>query len=209
MANPPNESEERVRSYLETHGYIAEHDLDWRERFPEVETTKNPDFLVSRAGEVLAICEVKQWESSRVDKRLAVHRSGSFSSEEMHKSAADAVQDASREQLRPFADVGLPLVVVVANPLHCFVPLGREDIARSLFYFRTSKQTLAGSDGLVRPIDVGALAEADENGVIFNPHPHLSAVVVLHERTREQDFFDDERAAMRSPEPPRTESELH
>jgi hypothetical protein len=209
VANPLTESEKLFLSYLETHGYIAEHDLDWRERFPDVETAKSPDFLVSRAGDPLAICEQKEWESSPVDRRLAVQRFGSFSSEEVHQTAADAVQDAAREQLRPFAGVGLPLVVVLANPHHRVVPLGPGDMHLSLF--GTSDRIVAGPGGLVRRVSdgVGALAATDANGVLYNPHTHLSAVVVVHERTMEQDFVDEEFAAKRPPEPPRTESERH
>lgn len=45
------------------------------------------------------------------------------------------------------------------------------------------------------------------DGAIHNPHPYLSAVVVVHDRTFERDFVEHEVAAMCSPEPPRTEHE--
>lgn len=207
MANPLTESERRFASYLEAHGYIFEHDLDWRERFPEAATDKSPDFLVSRAGEPLAICEVKEWRSSAVDRRLAKQRFGSFSSEEVHQTAADAVQAAAGEQLRPFAGVELPLVVVLANPYHRVVPLDRDDMARSLF--GTTDQVQAGPGGLVRRVSVGvgALAATGADGSLHNPHPYLSAVLVVHERTHEQDFVDQQAVAMRPPAPPRTEPE--
>jgi hypothetical protein len=204
MANPLTESERRFASYLEANGYLYEHDLDWRERFPEAATAKSPDFLISRAGEPLAICEVKEWRSSAMDRRMAVQRFGSFSSEDVHQTAADAVQAAAGEQLRPFAGVGLPLVVVLANPHHRLVPLDRDDIARSLF--GTTDQVQAGPGGLVRRVSVGvgALAATGAEGSLHNPHPYLSAVVVVHERTHERDFVDQQAAAMRPPAPPRT-----
>lgn len=202
MANPLTESERRFASYLEAHGCLYEHDLDWRERFPEATTAKSPDFLVSRAGEPLAICEVKEWRSSAVDRRLAVQRFGSFSSEEVHQTAADAVQAAAGEQLRPFAGVGLPLVVVLANPHHRLVPLDRDGMTLSLF--DTTDELQAGPDGLVRRVSVGALAATGADGSLHNPHPYLSAVVVVHERTHEQDFMDQQAASMRPPSPPRT-----
>jgi len=52
---------------------------------------------------------------------------------------------------------------------------------------------------------IGALARDDAAGNRYNPHPHLSAVVVVHARTNEQDFVEGEVAAMRPPEPARTE----
>lgn len=102
-----------------------------------------------------AICEVKEWRSSAIDRRLAVQRFGSFSSEEVHQTAADAVQAAAGEQLRPFAGVGMPLVVVLANPHHCVVPLDRDDMARSLFDITDQMQV--GTGGLVRRVSFGCL----------------------------------------------------
>lgn len=171
MANPLTESERRFASYLEDHGYVFEHDLDWRERFADVATAKSPDFLVSSAREPLAICEVKEWHSSAVDRRLAGQRFGSFSSEEVHETAADAVQDAAREQLRPFAGVGLPLIVVLANPYHRFVPLDRDDMTRSLF--GTTDQLQVGPGGLARRVSsgVGALVASGEGRRHPQPAP--------------------------------------
>src|ERR1700689_905763 len=207
MANPLTESERRFASYLEAHGSIFGHALGWRDASPEAPTDKTPDFLVSRAGEPLAICEVKEWRSSAVDRRLARQRFGSFSSEEVHQTAADAVQAAAGEQLRPFAGVGLPPVLVLANPYHRLLPPDRHAMTLSLF--DTTDELQAGPDGLVRRISVGALSATGADGSPHNPHPYLSAVVVVHERTHERDFVDKQAAAMRPPVPPRTEPERH
>jgi hypothetical protein len=48
------------------------------------------------------------------------------------------------------------------------------------------------------------LAATDADGSLHNPHPYLSAVVVVHERTHERDFVDRQAAAMRPLAPPRT-----
>jgi hypothetical protein len=137
MANPPTASDQRFKTYLDAHGYIGERDVDWGQRVG-VESRTDPDFLVSRAGEQLAICEVKQWESHPVNRRLAGQRMGSFSSKQMYQSAADAAQDAAK-QLKPFVGVGLPLVAVVANTSQRAVPLGVRDIAATLFDVRPAK----------------------------------------------------------------------
>src|SRR5215217_368283 len=124
MAQPLTHSETGFAEYLIVHGYQSERDVDWRSRFG-VDTFKNPDFLVSRAGEDLAICEVKEFEDTPLDRRLgrprkqqeglvsappasAWRRYSSGPGAELYSPAGDAVRDAAREQLRPFADVGLP-----------------------------------------------------------------------------------------------------
>jgi hypothetical protein len=192
MANPPTASDQRFKAYLDAHGYIGERNVDWRQRLG-VESPTDPDFLVSRAGEQLAICEVKQWESHPVNRRLARQRVGSFSSKEMYQTAADAVQDAA-DQLKPFADVGLPLVAVVANTSQRAVPLGVPEIAATLFDVMPAKGAPVDSASWA----VGALVDRDASENAFNPHPHLAAVVVVHARSEEQDFVDDAFAARRS-----------
>jgi hypothetical protein len=128
--------------------------------------------------------EVKEWTSSPVDRRLAAQRSASFSSEEVFGTAADAVQAAALEQLRPFADTGLSLVVVLANPHQRFVPLGADDMAKSLFGTTDVIQVPATGLAITRRVSMGtgALAMVDGSGNVTNPHPYLSAVVVIHAR---------------------------
>jgi hypothetical protein len=199
VPNPPTESEKRFDEYLQTHGYVSEQDLDWRERFG-AHTPKNPDRLVSRALEELAICEVKEWRSSPLDRIPAGQRSASFSGEQIFGTLADAVQAAALEQLRPFKDVGLPLVAVLANPHHKHVPLSPDDVTRSLFGTTDSIVVpIGGGPGAARRVSsgVGALAVVDAAGRLANPHPYLSAVVIVHARSNARDFVDREFAARR------------
>lgn len=202
MANQPTESEKRFDTYLAVHGYLGEADIDWRSRLG-VDTLKNPDRLVTRAAEELAICEVKEWRSSPLDRIPAGQKSATFSSEQVFGTAADAVQTAAREQLRPFRDVGLPLVVVLANPHHRFVPLAPRDMTMSLFGTSDVIQLPASGPPVARRISkgVGALVALDGRGEVFNPHPYLSAVVVVHARERARDFIDEEVERRRRPEP--------
>jgi hypothetical protein len=209
MANPTTPSELLFEAYLLDHGYLFERDLDWRGRFG-VATDKNPDYLVSRAQQDLAVCEAKERTSTTVDRRLAEHRVGSFSSETVHEPILGNVEDAAA-QLEPFKGVGLSLVAVLANPRHLFVPLGADAMTLSLFG-TTSVVTLP-STGPATPsralLGNGALAREDEVGNRYNPHPHLSAVVVVHTRTNEQDFAYEQAAAMRAADAPRTFEEAN
>ena len=128
MANPPTPSERLFEAYLDAHGFVFEHDLDWRVRFG-VDAYTNPDYLVGRALEDLAICEAKERTSTAVDRHLAEHPFGTFNSETVYSPVARTVRDAA-EQLAPFSSVGLPLVAVLANPRHLFVPLGADEMAK-------------------------------------------------------------------------------
>jgi hypothetical protein len=206
MANPPTPSEILFDAYLHAHGYIVELRVNWRSRFA-VDSDKDPDRLVSRALEELAICEVKERTSTSVDRRLAEHGSGSFSSERVLAPASRKVEDAA-EQLAPFSSTGLPLVAVLANPRHLFVPLGADDMTRTLFGTSDTIQIAARGPAIPRRVSsgTGALARRDPGGELYNPYPHLSAVVVVHARTNEQDFVEQELAAARSPEEALTEA---
>jgi hypothetical protein len=92
VTNPLTAADRRFKSYLDVHGCVGERDVDWQERFG-VEPSTDPDWLVSHAGQQLAICEVKQWQSHPINRRLAKQRFGSFSNKQMYQTAADAIQD--------------------------------------------------------------------------------------------------------------------
>ena len=210
MSNPPTASELLFARYLEVHGYIAERDVDWRKRYG-VDTPKDPDFLVSRAGEELAICEVKEFTSSKIDRRLALQSFFSAGGDEVFGTAADAVQSASLEQLRPFADIGLPLVVVLANPHGVMVPLAPRELVMSLLGTTEVAVVPVAPDASAGPATVGraltgpgALVALDADGIEHNPHPYLSAVVVVRERAEAQDFTEAELARLRPERPPQT-----
>ena len=121
----------------------------------------------------------------------------------MYGTAVDAVQQAALDQLRPFAGVGLPLVAVLANPYGLLAPLGPSDMTFSLFGTTDVVQISVGPgapdppDGRRVAMGRGALVELDDAGNPFNPHPYLSAVVVVHGRTNAQDFVDAELARRR------------
>ena len=210
VVDPPTASELLFERYLDVHGYVGERDVDWRRRYG-VSTARDPDFLVSRAGEELAICEVKEFASSKLDRRLALQSFFSAGGDEVFGTAADAVQSAALEQLRPFAGVGLPLVVVLANPHGVMVPLAPRELVMSLLgttevaVVPVAPDAPAGPPAVERALTGrGALVARDANGVVHNPHPYLSAVVVVRERAEAQDFTEAELARLGPDQPPET-----
>jgi hypothetical protein len=207
MTQPWTNSETRFAEYLIVHGYQPERDVDWGARFG-VDTPKDPDFLVSRAGEDLAICEVKEFTDTPLDRRLADARYATSSSAELYASVSDAVRDAAREQLRPFADIGLPLVVVLANPHGKMVALTPETMPMSLFGI-TETILIDVGPGAPPPTNArlilggrGALVDDRPEFRAEYPHPYLSAVVVLHARRKADDYLDMLLAQQRRTRPP-------
>jgi hypothetical protein len=209
MAQPWTVSETRFAKYLLVHGYEPERDVDWRLKFG-IDTPKDPDFLVSRARENLAICEVKEFSDTPLDRRLALAgcTTTTSSSAELYGSASDAVRDAAREQLRPFGGVGVPLVVVLANPHGKLVALAPETMPMSLFGVREMVLIDVGP-GEVPPPNArlilggrGALVDDRPAFRAEYPHPYLSAVVVLHARRESDDYLDTLLAQQRRSRPP-------
>ena len=212
MADPPTQSELLFANYLLAHGYVGERNFDWRERYG-VSTRKNPDFLVCRAQEELAICEVKEFTTTKINQRLdSSPQYSSSSGAELYGEAADAIQSAALEQLRPFSGVGLPLVAVLANPHNQYVALGPDGLTYSMFGTTDAVQIPVGPDGpagdaRLVALGAGALRAGDGSGAVYNPHPSLSAVVVVHARTNAQDFIDAELARRRPAKPLTTRQE--
>lgn len=209
MAQPLTDSETRFDEYLIVHGYQREHDVDWRSKFG-VHTPKNPDFLVSRGGEHLAICEVKEFTDTHLGRRLAPGRSSSGPGAELYSPAGRAVRDAARERLRPFADVGLPLAVVLANPYGKMVALAPETMPMSLFGITETVLIDVGPSAPppanARLILGGRGALVDDRPAFraLHPHPYLSAIVVLHARHAADDYLDTLLTQQRRTRPPRS-----
>ena len=172
MSAPLTQSEIDFLLYLEVHGYTADHEArDWKRRLG-IDSIKNPDFLVSRAGEDLAICEVKEFTDSPLDRRMKVQRTFTTGAEDVFGTLADAVRSAAWEQLAPFAASGLPLVAVIGNPYGVVAPTDPVGVAASLL----------GLD------ERSALVARSETGATQYMHPYLSAVLVVHQRAHASDF---------------------
>jgi hypothetical protein len=104
-------------NYCALNGYDPEYGVRWHERFA-VNTDKDFDYLIERVGD-RAIVEVKHFETRRMkDQLLATPgRAIYFGGPDLYAKLQVSVRDVSQEQLAPFASVGLPLVVVVTNPM--------------------------------------------------------------------------------------------
>jgi hypothetical protein len=198
-----NEAEQRFAAYLGSHGYTWSFEPDYQAEFMlEAPLTTKPDFILTREGE-RAVGEVRQFETTRIRDRLA--KSGGYvawSDQEVYGPLRSGIWEKA-EQLRPLTGVGVPLVVVLANPLNADVMLDEQHLQAAMW----------GNPAFVIPIDTSTGGPAqghpsyyqlEDYGVFASPvmeggkvaswqnrHPHVSAVVVVHERQHSMDWREE------------------
>jgi hypothetical protein len=108
--------------------YLVDHDVDGGDdHHPNLGVSKRPDYRIGR-GLPGAICEVKEFTTSGMEKRFAAAAGQpmSLSDKEVYGSVRRKISDAA-SQLKPLADRDEALVVVLANPHGVHVPLWRVD----------------------------------------------------------------------------------
>ena len=171
-----NLSEQRFDAYLRENGYVSEFEPDWRVRLdlPRAPTTC-PDFLVSR-GASRAVCEVRGFETEGIRKHLAGWIGVATLSERQRFGPLRWALAEKAKQLIPFAGSGLPLVIVLSNPLGAGVMLDDVSVC-------------------------AAMRIALSPPGAPNSHPHVSGVVVVHERRHADDWID---GALATATPPAT-----
>ena len=198
-----NDAEQQFAAYLDSHGYTWSHEPDYQTELglPALPATK-PDFLVACGG-MRAVFEVRQFETTAIRDALVL--AGGYMStgpREAYKSLRSALVEKAK-QLRPLDGAGLPLVIVLANPLGADVILDEHHVTAAMF----------GNPSFNIPIDpaTGGAPEgaqmhwALENYGVFcspvfdggeirsweNRNPHISAVAVVHERLYSTDWREE------------------
>jgi hypothetical protein len=179
--------EEITAAYFTEHGVPFCFEPPWREVFG-IDVDVNPDFLVDPAG-VRAVLEVKQFETTRLADRL-VGRSGvmTLAEKDVYGPIRWQITQPAREQLLPFAGLGVPLVVGLTNPLVPHIQLDTFHMTHAIlgnpkYTFRVGPD--GPGEGNMLAEDYGAfisITGTDEDRRLVNHHPHIYAVVVIHER---------------------------
>jgi hypothetical protein len=164
---------------LKQEGLGSQREPDWSAVAGKT-VTKNPDYLVDIDGQPVVV-EVKSFESS--PERDAVwNRVGYFttSAEQEYGPIREAIK-AAAGQLKPFAGLGMPLIVVLANPpqpdgSRVMVTLDWTHIFSAMY----------GDFAVTAPFDHEKLGDfqpaATRNGQVARQHLYLSAVIVLWPR---------------------------
>jgi hypothetical protein len=201
-SNPKTAADERFEAYLIDHGIPYEYEPPWEERLG-VEVEVNPDFLVEPDG-AKVVAEVKQFETTHIRDRLSPGRVVTLSGREVYRHLRSAMTTTAREQLLPFQRAGVPLVVVLANPLGADVAMDDEHLTHAICGNQKVRFAVgpdAPPDAPPQHIaeDYGAFISITEDGPV-NHHPHVSAIVVVHERTHNQDWIHEMLAKEPDPE---------
>ena len=161
--------------------YLADHAVDGgANHHPDLGVSKKPDYRVSRDCNG-AICEVKEFTTSGMEKRFATSAGQpmSLSDDEVYGAIRRKISSAA-EQLKPVRDRDEALVVALANPHGVHVPLWRvSDIVACMY----------GNQGYSMPVNVesGEAGPGEHvflrDGALTGKHRYISAVATLHHGT--------------------------
>jgi hypothetical protein len=193
--NRPTESDRLFEAYLTSRGIPCCFEPPWPEVFG-IDVAANPDYLVEPDG-VRAVCEVKHFQRRKVWNQLLAEpgKAMPVAPEDDWGPVRFKIDEAARKQLAPFKGLGVPLVVVLANPLFSDVALDWWTVAPAIL--GNDQQTvLVGSDP---PLDQEGVPTAGPNGTfryehddgsVENLHPHVSAVVVVPNEPDHVEVYD-------------------
>jgi hypothetical protein len=207
-----NPAEQRFTAYLTEHGYRWQHEPDYQIELGLAERPEtNPDFLIERNGG-RAVAEVRQFETTALQDRLSKSgRAGVLAPQQLFGPQRFAMFEKA-EQLRPLAGAGVPLLVVLANPLDKLVMLDDFHVQAAMWgnpnyvipIDTTTGGPAEGHESYFRLEDYGAFASpVMEGGEVVaweNRHSHVTAVVVLHERSYSDDWREEILARYRAPD---------
>lgn len=149
---------------------------------------KQPDFYVTLPGGVNAIAEVESFEKPTV-LRTTKSRVFSLGHMTLQKRINRAVKRAAN-QLAPYSDLGLPLLVVLDNHRQVGLQLKRHELL-SLFGEQKIVLTVDPQNGR----QMGdAVLEHEDDGSPFasGARPYVSAVIVNEAGYRFDDFDQDD-----------------
>jgi hypothetical protein len=204
----PNLAEERFAAYLNEHGYAWKHEPDYQAELglPKRLETR-PDFLIARDGQ-RAVGEVRQFETTALQDYLAASgRAGVLAPQQLFGPQRLAMWEKAK-QLRPLAGAGVPLLIVLANPLGVMVMLDDFHVQAAMWgnpavaipIDTTTGGPVEGQDAYFMLENYGAFASPVKEGEGFeNRHPHITAVVVVHERLYSTDWREEILARYRVP----------
>jgi hypothetical protein len=155
--------------------YLVEHGLDVPPHEPDLGVGKRPDYVIERDGH-RCVCEVKEFsrDASSLPRTVGYSSSGM---DLMLKPIRPQIRQAA-PQLKPVAALGLPLVVVIANPHGATVFTDANHVICAMYGDLAVRMRIDRSTG-------AAVGEprwiADRNGKLTNDHPYISAVAMLRQ----------------------------
>jgi hypothetical protein len=184
---------QRTAGDLMFEAYLAEQGFGEIPHVPDLGVGKIPDYVIERDGQ-RCVVEVKEFapESSPFPTGRGY---GSLDSATLLKRIRAQLREAARK-FKPMEHLGLPLVVMLANPNRVLLDLSIENIIYSMygdltFTFPVSVET----GGATEP---GQFV-AGRNGRYRADHQYVSAVGVLRCRSRRAEHVQTNGKPIRSP----------
>jgi hypothetical protein len=180
---------ERTAGDIMFEAFARERGYDVSEHEPDIGSTKRPDYVIGRNGEE---CVVEVKEFAATTRSLPdLPGGGTTDAATVLKPVRSQLREAAR-QLKDVASLGLglPLVAALTNPHGAWVFLDHYHMVLAMY-----------GDPVVRmKIDpaLGAAVGDPEHGVgrngrLARDHQYISGVLVLSERERAVDWYDELR----------------
>jgi hypothetical protein len=172
-------AERLFEQYLDAHGYRWEHE-------PAFGTATAPDYWIERLG-VEVVCEVKQFETDAIrEMGRAAGGAVVIPPKLLYRTIRGGIAKAAK-QLKPLADRGLPLVVVLSNPCRASLLLSPP----TLFHAMYGDDRWAAPDEIAPTIEQWPIpTAAGRDGEMTSKHSYISAVLALGRRRDPEELFD-------------------
>ena len=165
------EGSRQARRWFER--YLRDHGYEYV-REPRLGREAHVDLLVRRGG-VEFVCAIRGFEEPHpIERRFGT--GGLVVPTDVMYGPMRAVVDDAAGQLEPLAGSPWPLLVVLANPLHFYVPLTISCVAEAI-------NDVGGERTYLPEVPVTKGFE------LRSKHPHISAVVMVSERSLLQEHF--------------------
>jgi hypothetical protein len=157
--------------------YLQQRGIPVPAHEPDLGVRTRPDYLLA-LGEDSCLCEIKQFAPDT----NSIPGSGSWPMTTVLKPIRSKVHEGAR-QLRPAAELGRPLVVVLTNPLRAPVILGDREFIWAL-EGDPIVQVPVGRYGSGAPVHT-----VGRNGELRHDHPYLTAVALVYEHAYEPGVY--------------------
>jgi hypothetical protein len=137
-------------------------------------------------GEADAICEVEEFSADSGWSPSSAGPSGRRSMEVVLRPVRNKIREGAR-QLKPLAESGRPLVIVLANPSAAWVGLSPRELVWAMYGDPAYRFAIDA--------DTGEAADGEfittRNGKLRNDHPYISALALVAKRERAVDFYEE------------------
>ncbi len=180
MSNPKTDGDLLFEDYLRHLGYE-----DW-EYEPDFGVQTLPDYRVTHDG-ISCACEVTAFARDAGGDLVFAPSARTRSAKEVFSPHRNKFRDCAR-QLKPLADLRIPLIIVLTNPASALLHLSARDIAWAMYGDPTWEGLI---DGATNEIVGSPELVAGPNGKFTGAHSYISGVLRVYRRSLAADYLDE------------------